>query len=146
MFRKLNHVGIVVKNLEEAGKMCVDILGLEPWEAGTLELKGPKGIRIKLFRIGNNSIELIEPVGTRSRAYRQLKEKGEGLFHLSIFTDDFDAEVKALREKGYEVEEETKPMMGYNTKLAFLPPEKTKGVWIELVDSASIHPAFSGRK
>ena len=89
MFKKLDHVGIIVKNLDEALKLYSDIFGLNSSDMNIVSIKDA-GIRIVLLPIGDNSIELIEPSGTKSRFAQHLRERGEGLFHLSIFTEDFD--------------------------------------------------------
>lgn len=138
MFKKLDHVGIVVNNIDEALKSYMNILGLQPWDKGIVKISD-KGLRVVLLRIGDNSIELIQSTDSQNREARFLRERGEGLFHLSIFTESFDAEVKALKGKGFTVEEEeTKTLFpGHTLRLAWLPPKDTRGVWIELVDSAS---------
>ena len=140
----LHHVGIVVSNLEEAIRLYSNIPGLTPRDKGVIKL--PKvGLQQTHFRIGHNFIEVIEPIktedGSESRFAKFLRERGEGLFHLSIFTDDFDKDVSALKEKGFSVAvEEVRDLYpGYTIRLAWLHPEETRGVWIEYVDAAS-HP------
>lgn len=118
------------------------MLGLTPWDKGIV--RNPEhGLQVVLLPIGDSFIELIEPIGPESRFSRFLKERGEGLFHLSIFTEDFDAEVKSFKAKGFPVqEEEAKNLFpGYTVRLAWLPPEATRGHWIELVDAASVPKA-----
>ena len=87
-----------------------------------------------------NKFSEIQPTDSHNREAKFLKERGEGLFHLSIFTESFDAEVKALKDKGFTVEEEeTKTLFpGHTLRLAWLPPKETRGVWIELVDSTGV--------
>jgi methylmalonyl-CoA/ethylmalonyl-CoA epimerase len=140
----LHHVGIVVNNLEEAIGLYNRIPGFVPRDKDIK--KSPKrGLQQVHFFIGNNFIELIQPIetgdGSKNRFAEFLKKRGEGLFHLAIFTDEFDKDVRALKEKGFAVEEtEAKDLYpGYTIRLAFLRPEETRGVWIEYVDSAS-HP------
>ena len=142
MSKRLDHVGIVVNDIDEALKLYSNMLDLSPWEKGIAKIPD-KGLQVVLLGIGDNSIELIQPTDSQNREARFLKERGEGLFHLSIFTDNFDAEVKALKDKGFAVEEEeTKTLFpGHTLRLAWIPPRDTRGVWIELVDSASV-PKF----
>jgi methylmalonyl-CoA epimerase len=139
MFKKLDHVGVVVNNIDEALKLYTKMLGVTPWDKGIVKIP-EKGLQLVLLGIGDSFIELIEPSGSQSREARFLKERGEGLFHLSIFTESFDLEVERLKGKGFPVEEEEIKTLfpGYNVRLAWLPPRDTRGVWIELVDSASL--------
>lgn len=143
MFIKFNHVSHVVKNLDEAIKLYSDILRLKPWDPGIITLPKEQGTKLVWLPIGDNVIELIEPTDTKTRFARHLREKGEGFFHISIFAEDYDTEIRRLKEKGYKLEEESFLFLGSKARLAFLVPEQTKGVWIEIVDMASVPPAPS---
>ncbi len=92
MLKKLDHIGIVVKNLDEAIKLYGDMLNLTPSGMGIVTIKDV-GVKMVLLSIGDNFIELIEPIGTENRFAKHLREKGESLFHLCVFAEDFDAEV-----------------------------------------------------
>jgi methylmalonyl-CoA/ethylmalonyl-CoA epimerase len=147
----LDHVGIVVKDLEETIKLYGDIFGVTPWDKGITEVPGVD-LRQTQLRIGKNYLELLQPVETdgpsTNRTARGLRERGEGLFHLSVFVDDFDTRIKALKEKGFNPEEEEVDDLfpGYNVRLAWLKPEETKGVWIEFVDETSLPEGFKSLK
>jgi catechol 2,3-dioxygenase-like lactoylglutathione lyase family enzyme len=143
MFRKIDHVTMVVKNMEEALKSYEKILGLKPEnrpignlaEARVAMLKTPEGARI----------EFIEPkAGTKTRFSRFLEGRGEGVFGLSIFVNDFDKEVKALRDKGVKVEDDYQASIhpNYPFRIAWVPPEEGHGVWLEFVDSEALPPGI----
>jgi methylmalonyl-CoA/ethylmalonyl-CoA epimerase len=141
MFKNVDHVGIIVKNVEEAAKLYEDMLNLSPSSLGIVTLPG-MGIKIVLLPIGDMFIELIEPIKKDGRFFKHLKERGEGLFHICIFADDFDSEVEKLKNKGYKVEEEGTPELfpGFTVRLAWLSPEETNGHWIEIADLSSMPP------
>ena len=140
MFKKLDHVGVAVNNLEKAMEVFHDVLGLSPTEMGIFSSK-EMGVRGALLPIGNNSIELLEPIDPEGRIGQYMKAKGEGLFHLTIFADDFDAEIAKLEEKGYQMEKlEGELFPGFSLKAVFLSPEQTLGVPIEIVDVDSLPP------
>lgn len=142
MSKKLHHVGIVVKNLDEVLKQYIDMFGLKAWSRGIVDMRR-EGLRVAHIDIdGGTTIELMEPTNSESRQGKFLKERGEGLFHINLFTDDFDSDVKALRKKGFTVEvEEAKDLFpGYTLRMAWLRPADTRGVWIELADSKSVPP------
>jgi methylmalonyl-CoA/ethylmalonyl-CoA epimerase len=140
MAKRLHHLGIIVKNLEQSLQLYVDLLGLKPWDKGVMNTP-EHGLRVILLPVGDIPIELIEPIGTKSRYARFLKQRGEGLFHICIFTDNYDVEVNDLKKKGIALEEEQARELypGYTIRIAWVPPESTTGVWIELVDELS-HP------
>jgi catechol 2,3-dioxygenase-like lactoylglutathione lyase family enzyme len=139
MVWKLDHVGHIVKNLDEGMKLYKK-LGLTPSDSGIIEF-AEFGARMAFFPFAGIELELIEPGGRgKDPAARCLKERGEGLFHLSIRTDDYETEVKTLREKGFTVEEYTHSRPGQTSRLAFLAPEETLGLWIEFIDTAGDPP------
>ena len=139
MSKRLDHVGIVVKDIDEATSLYGKMLGLTPWDKGVVE-DSENGVRLLSLPTGDAFfIELIQPISSKNRFARFLKERGGGLFHLCFLTDDFDKEVKAWKEKGFPVEEEmAMSFPEHPFRLAWLSPESTQGVWIELSDAAAI--------
>ena len=137
--KKLDHIGIVVKDIDKAMKLYQDVLHLDPWGPGVLTLNG-MGIKMVLLPAGDASIQLLEPLTNEGRIANHLREKGEGPLQLNIFTDDFDAEVNELKKKGYTVELESTDQLfpGSTIKMAWLSPEEMTGMWIELIDSSSL--------
>jgi len=140
--QKLDHVGLVVKNLDEALKTYETMLGLTPWSKNIVQ--SPSGYRIVILPIkGGGRLELIEPDLTKeSRFSRFLKDRGEGIATISIFIENFDLEVNSLREKGFNVEVTTNSNLfpKYPFKIAWVPPKDGHGVWVELVDSEALPP------
>jgi catechol 2,3-dioxygenase-like lactoylglutathione lyase family enzyme len=140
MLKKLDHVTMVVKDVDKAVKDYGKLLHLTS-ERGISDL--PE-IRLAMLPVKDGArIELIEPkANCQNRIGKFFKERGEGVFGLSVFMDDFDAEVKALKEKGVKVEEEIQASVhpGYPLRLAWIPPQEAHGVWIELVDVKSLPP------
>ena len=138
MANRLHHLGTIVRSIAEARKVYDNLLGITPRYQEIKEIPA-QGLRLAGLRLGDIGIELLEPSDVDSRFSRFLRERGEGLFHLNIFTDDFDTEVKTLKDKGFTLEEyEEKAMFaGHTLRLAWLKPEDTYGVWIELVDEKS---------
>ena len=135
---KLDHVGHVVSDINEAVSLYEKMLGLTPGERGIME-DVEEGVLLVSLPLGDTFVELIQPVRSDNRFARFLKEKGEGLFHLCYFSDDFDAEVSALKEKGFIIEDQVvNAFPGASFRLAWLRPESTRGVWIELVEMAAL--------
>jgi methylmalonyl-CoA/ethylmalonyl-CoA epimerase len=136
MSLKLDHVGHVVHNIDEARKFYEEKLGLAP----KVTMNNPQfGSQMIFYPFANIELELIEPGNMPGDfADRCLRERGEGIFHLSFVPEDYDAEVKAWRAKGFTVEEvEGKEPRG-TVRLAFLKPEETHGLWIEFIDTSKL--------
>ncbi|MGA2107591.1 MAG: VOC family protein [Syntrophorhabdales bacterium] len=98
MFKRLRHVGNIVKNLDDAIMRYCDTLHVTPSDVMVISLKG-ENMRSALIPLGTNVIELLEITGPAPRPRRYLhamREKEEGLFHLTMFADDFDGEVTAI--------------------------------------------------
>ena len=90
-----HHLGIVVKDLDIAAKRYSDILGLAEWDKKIVE-DSENGVRILSLPTGNTFIELIQPIRSDNRFARFLEERGEGLFHLCFFTEEFDKDIEHL--------------------------------------------------
>ena len=87
-------------------------------------------------------IEMIEPSADNSRMLRFLQEHGEGVGGLSIFVEDFDKEIRALREKGVPVQVMTTPVLDPNNplRLGWVESNQGHGVWLEIVDLKTVPP------
>jgi methylmalonyl-CoA/ethylmalonyl-CoA epimerase len=136
MSLKLDHVGHVVHNIDEARKFYEDKLGLAP----KVIMNHPQfGSRMIFYPFANIELELIQPGNIPGDfAGRCLRERGEGIFHLSLIPDDYDAEVKALREKGFTVDWIAGDSPQGPVRLAFLRPEEAHGLWIEYIDTSKL--------
>jgi methylmalonyl-CoA epimerase len=131
---KLDHVGIVVKDINEAASLYEKMLGLTPWKRGVTE-DSEEGVKLLSLPIGDTFVELIQPTNPQNRFAKFLKERGEGLFHLSFLSEDYETEVAGLKKKGYTVEEQVvNAFPGSSFRQIWLRPEDTLGVWIELVE------------
>jgi catechol 2,3-dioxygenase-like lactoylglutathione lyase family enzyme len=134
--RKIDHVHLIVKNLDESLKSFEKILGLNPWPPIGINDLG-FALQTMLTPRDGARIELLQPKSQNDRFSKLLKERGEGVYGISVFIDDFDAEIKKLKEKGVAVEEETMASLfpDHPFRLAWVPPSEGQGVWLELVDT-----------
>jgi methylmalonyl-CoA/ethylmalonyl-CoA epimerase len=140
MLKKVDHVTIIVKNLDKAIKDYENILHLTPEDGRIRDLPA---YRLVMLPVPSGArIEVVEPKKVKSMGSDFLKERGEGVCSLSIFMDDFDNEVKKLREKGITVTDEIVATVheGYPLRLGWVSPEQAHGVWLELVDAKSLPP------
>ena len=131
MLKKINHVAIAVKDLEEATLFYQNVLGLN---LSGVEVVTAQKTKVGFLKIGESNIELVQPTELDSPLTKFLETKGPGIHHLCLEVDDIEAEIKALLGKGATMIDQ-KPRSGaHGSKVAFLHPKSSNGVLIELVE------------
>jgi methylmalonyl-CoA/ethylmalonyl-CoA epimerase len=129
MLKKMDHIGIVVKDLDKAIKSYTDMFGFKVVE----KMGGPGGeFTNAMMELGDIRVELFQPLKPGSFS-RFLEEKGGGLHHVSFLTDDIAKEVKNLKAHGKKLQNE-EPMQLPNAKIVFVHPSAAENVLIELVE------------
>ena len=133
MTKKINHIGIAVKNIETSTPFYRDALGME--FEGTEEVAEQK-VRVAFFAVGESRIELLEPTADDSPVAKFLEKTGEGIHHLAYEVADLSAELARLKDEGVRLIDETPRRGAHGTLIAFLHPKGTGGVLTELCQSA----------
>ena len=127
----IDHLGIAVKNLDEAS-LPYQLLGL-PAE-GADEWVEPQGVKVRSFRVQGSVLELLEPTSPSSPIAQFIEKRGAGLHHVAFRVDDLNREVARLSEEGaHFIDPEPRPGRS-NTRVVFLHPKWANGVLIELVE------------
>jgi len=132
MITKLSHVGIVVSNIEEARKLWVETYGLKVSHSGVVEVEGIKNV---FFTIGDNLIELMEPIDHQDMSNavaKRLATRGEGIYHVALVVDDIDQEGKKLAEKGVTLIKRP-PTEDQPQGRWIVHPKSASGVLLELI-------------
>ena len=130
IFRRLDHLGIAVADIEAARAVYVDKLGFTQIGREILEKQGVETI---LLGAGNCRIELLAPHGEGSPIARFLDKKGEGLQQAAFEVADMSAALAALAEKG--IRPLAPPSTGAGgLNICFLHPKDCAGVLLELVE------------
>ena len=129
MIEKIEHIGIAVKNLDEANKIYEQLLGSPPYKMETLD---SEGVNTSFFKTGESKVELLQATKDESAIAKFIAKKGEGIHHIAFAVKDIHKEIKRLKEDGYAIINES-PKKGADNKLiCFVHPKNTKGVLIEL--------------
>ena len=129
MIEKIEHIGIAVKNLDEANKIYEQLLGSPPYKMETVV---SEGVNTSFFKSGESKVELLEATKDESAIAKFIAKKGEGIHHIAFAVKDIHKEIKRLKEDGYAIINES-PKKGADNKLVcFIHPKNTKGVLIEL--------------
>lgn len=126
---RLEHVGVVVRNLETSVVFFRDVLGLR---LGEVEYLDAHKIRIALMPLGETMVELIEDQDAHGPYSRFIAEKGEGVHHLCFEVRDIDAALEELRRAGANLHNE-EPVRGHqNCRILFFNPPGNREMLIEL--------------
>jgi methylmalonyl-CoA/ethylmalonyl-CoA epimerase len=130
MITGLNHIGIVVKDIDETIGLFSRLFGAEEIGRKTFEELGQTSA---LIRIGDLKIELMSPYGDKGVVPDFLRKRGEGLHHISVITDDIDVEDEHLAKNGVNVM--GKAPKGINDdRVMFTHPKQTNGILFEIVE------------
>jgi methylmalonyl-CoA/ethylmalonyl-CoA epimerase len=127
------HIGVAVKNLDEAVGLYRDVLGLKL--EGVHVVKEQR-VRVAFFSAdGETRIELLEPSDSESPVAKFIEKRGEGVQHVALRVRDIEAVLEEFKKKGLTLIDE-KPRMGARgDKVAFVHPKSTKGVLLELCET-----------
>lgn len=129
MVNKIEHIGIAVKNMDDANVLFEKMLGVSSYKMEAVE---SEGVLTSFFQTGNNKIELLVATNPESPIAKFLEKKGEGIHHIAFDVDDIEAEIARLKNEGFVLINEV-PKKGADNKLVvFLHPKNTNGVLVEL--------------
>jgi methylmalonyl-CoA epimerase len=135
MIRKIDHVGIVVRDLDKAVKTYKDLYGLSPIKIETLE---DVKARIAFIPVGEVLIELLEPTAPGSgRIGRFLEENGEGFHHIALRVEDIDLAMRRFKQMNLALRDKSPRNGADDSRIAFIEPEVTQHVLTELVERQS---------
>ncbi|CAA9199076.1 Ethylmalonyl-CoA/methylmalonyl-CoA epimerase [Flavobacterium bizetiae] len=129
MVNKIEHIGIAVKNMEDANILFEKLLGVPSYKEEEVE---SEGVLTSFFQTGTNKIELLMATNPESPIAKFLEKKGEGIHHIAFDVEDIHVEIERLKNEGFVLINEA-PKKGADNKLVvFLHPKNTNGVLVEL--------------
>ncbi len=130
MINKVDHIGIAVKNLEEA----IDLYKKLGFEVKEIEEVEEQKVRVAMLPAGESRIELLEATSDDSPIAKFIEKRGEGIHHIAINVSDIEKALENAKESGLKLIDE-KPRIGAGgKKVAFIHPKSTKGVLLEFVE------------
>ena len=129
MFNRMDHVGIVVNNLDESLKTYQDQLGFTLLERVLIP---EQKVEAAFLDAHNSTIELIAPTDTESGTAKYLANRGEGTHHVCYEVDDIVATLAELTAQGVRLIDTT-PRRGVHGLVAFVHPKATSGMMIEIL-------------
>ena len=132
--RQIDHIGIAVYSLAEAGRFYRDVLELK---GDGPEVVPEQKVRVVFFPVGEVRVELLEPTAPDSPIARFLDKRGSGLHHIAYRVDDLATTLASMKAAGVQLIDE-KPRSGaHGMLIAFVHPRSTGGVLTELCQAAA---------
>lgn len=131
MITRINHVAIVVEDLDAALRFWRDALGLS---LSKTEENPGENVDIAFLPVGESEIELLEPTDPESGIGKYLAKKGQGMHHLCVEVDDIEATMARLADHGIELITDTPRTRPEGTRYAFVHPRSAGGVLVELYE------------
>jgi len=128
--KKINHVAIVVKDIEKSLEFWETALGLKLHHVEDVPSQASK---VAFIPVGESEIELVQPSTEDSGLAGYLEKRGEGLHHLCVEVDDIEAKMQELKDAGVRLINDA-PQVLPGRKMAFIHPKSASGVLVELYE------------
>lgn len=128
MLKKIDHIGIAVKSIDECLPYYKDTLGLTLEKVEEVE---SQKVKTAFFVCGEVHLELLEPTSPESPIAGFLEKRGEGIHHIAFYSDDIKGELANAKEQGTRLIHEEPFEGAANKMVAFLHPKSTHGVLTE---------------
>ena len=132
MKKKIDHIGIAVKDLQKGLENYEKILGLKC--SGTEEISEQK-VKIAMIPIQETNIELLEPMQDDRPIAKFIENKGEGFHHIAIQVENIEEELAKLKNADIRLIDEKYRIGAHGAKIAFIHPKSMGGLLVELVQS-----------
>jgi len=131
MIKKMDHIGIAVRNMDEILNLFETVLGLK---ASMIKTSPELGAKLAFVPMGNGEIEFVEPLSPDGDLAKFMEKRGKGmhLHHLCLEVEDLERALQSLDKKGVKLVDK-KGKQGLAGKVGFLHPHALGGLWVELV-------------
>ena len=135
--QRVQHLGIAVQSIEKALGFWRDALGLEVCEK---EFVADQGVEVAMLPIGEGRIELLQPTGTETPVGKFIAKRGQGIHHVCVETRNIRETLQALKTRNVRLIDEEPRIGAGGNLIAFVHPDSTGGVLVELVECSKENP------
>lgn len=129
--KHIDHIGIAVKGIEQAGKFYTDILGLKIED---VENVADQKVNVAFIPITDSEVELLESTEPDGPIAKYISARGEGVQHIAFRVEDIDKALEELKEKGVRLIDQTPRKGAGGARIAFIHPKETNGVLVEICE------------
>ena len=127
--KQINHVAVVVEDMEKALSFWRDALGMELHELR--DVRAEKS-QVAFLPLSGSEVELVKPTTDDSGIAKYLAKRGPGMHHICLEVDEIEEMMMQLKSKGVRLINEEPRIATDGKKYAFIHPESTSGVLVEL--------------
>ena len=127
--KKIEHIGIAVKNLNNANFLFKKLFGVDNYKE---EVVGSEGVSTSFYMIGETKVELLEATSESSPINKFINKRGEGVHHIAFEVENIESEIQRLKSEGFKLINDFPKDGADNKRIAFIHPKDTSGVLIEL--------------
>ena len=127
--KQINHVAVVVEDMEKALTFWRDALGMDLHELRDVPAEQSQ---VAFLPLPGSEVELVKPNTNDSGIAKYLAKRGPGMHHICLEVDDIDGMMKQLRSRNIRLINEEPRTAADGKKYAFIHPESTAGVLVEL--------------
>jgi methylmalonyl-CoA/ethylmalonyl-CoA epimerase len=131
MIENVDHIGIAVKDIDEALKFYCDYLGLKCTRME--EVEGQK-VKIAFIPVSEVNLELVQATDPESAIAKFIEKNGEGIQHIALRVKNLEESIQSLKESGVNLIDAIPRKGAHDSKIVFLHPKSTHGVLIELCE------------
>lgn len=129
--KHIDHIGIAVKGIEQAGKFYTDILGLKIED---IENVADQKVNVAFIPITDSEVELLESTEPDGPVAKYISARGEGVQHIAFRVEDIDKALEELKERGVRLIDQTPRKGAGGARIAFIHPKETNGVLVEICE------------
>jgi methylmalonyl-CoA/ethylmalonyl-CoA epimerase len=127
--KHIDHIGIAVKSIEQAGKFYKDILGLE---IDDVETVADQKVNVAFIPITDSEVELLESTQPDGPVAKYIDARGEGVQHIAFRVENIDEALSELKAKGVRLIDQEPRKGAGGARIAFIHPKETNGVLVEI--------------
>lgn len=135
MIKKIDHIGIAVRSLNEALPFYTEILQLPLLG---IEEVASEMVKIAFLKAGETKLELLEPTSENSPIAKHIEKRGEGIHHIALGVDSIQERINEIKEKGIRMVQDIPKDGAGGALVAFMHPKSTGSVLYELCEKKGL--------
>jgi len=129
--KHIDHIGIAVKDLEQAGKFYTDVLGLKMMGTETV---ADQKVTVAFLPITDSELELLQSTQPDGPVAKFIESRGEGIQHMAFRVENIKEALAELKAKGIRLIDQEPRIGAGGAKIAFIHPKETNGVLVEICE------------